>query len=37
MKKISNLRLLLVLWIFAMALAAGVFVLMLLRGPATTL
>lgn len=35
--KISNLRLILMLWAFAMALATAVFFLMILRGPATAL
>jgi hypothetical protein len=35
--KISNLRLILMLWGFALALAATVIFLMVLRGPATAL
>jgi hypothetical protein len=35
--KISNLRLILMLWGFALALAAAVIILMILRGPATAL
>ena len=35
--KISNLRLILILWGFALALAATVFFLMMLRGPAVAL
>lgn len=35
--KIRNLPLILLLWAFALALAAAVFWLMILRGPATAL
>lgn len=35
--KISNLRLILMLWVFALALSATVIFLMILRGPATAL
>lgn len=34
MKKISNMRLMFLLWGFALALGATVFYLMILRGPA---
>ncbi len=37
MKKISNLRLIILLWAIAIALAATVIFLMILRGPATAL